>query len=73
MDGHYLECIDPACPGCLPDDDAVSAMSMGAAKREAGRRGLPNVRALDTIAAVLADAPEYRERSAAARAERFTA
>lgn len=68
---HYINCADPACPGCLPSDDEVRAMSIGKAKREAMRRGLPMSRASETIGAILDDADDYRTRAASARAERF--
>lgn len=65
---HYIECVDLDCPGCLPSDDDVRAMKVGEAKREAGHRGLRNVRAMDTVTAILDDADDYRARSAEARA-----
>lgn len=68
MSDHYIECTNRECAGCLPTDDAVRAMSVGAAKEEAQRRGYERPRASETKQAILDDADDYRARSAEARA-----
>lgn len=72
MTDHYLECVDLDCPGCLPTDEQVTAMVGGEANRECLRRHVTPVPGVSGRRdAVLADADEYRARSAAARAARF--
>lgn len=66
---HYLDCTDPDCPGCLPSDEEVRAMSLGQAATEASRRGMKHVRAAIRREEIVAGADDYRARARAARAE----
>lgn len=72
MSDHYIECVDLDCAGCLPSDVDVAAMNAGRAQIELRRRGLPVVpTGARKVDAVLANADDYRTRSAAARALLF--
>lgn len=69
MTDHYVDCTNLACPGCLPTDEQVAALTSGQAIQEARRRGLRVFgNGTARIEAILADADDYRARAAATRA-----
>lgn len=71
FDGHYLGCTDMLCGACLPDDESVGTMGLGELHKEYSDRGYTGGRPRTSILKdyLLANADDYRARSAEARAD----